>query len=331
MPLQTVPPELAIIIVSWNVRDLLFECLKSIEQTREDMIIEIIVVDNASTDESVHMVRTNFPQVRLIALEENRGFAAANNVALSLVRAPLIMLLNPDTLVMPGALKALSARAMQYPDFGVIGPMLLNARGETDHSCREFPPLAAMFHQYTLARYFFLLKPIFRRYMMLEFDHKTEREVDQIMGACMLIRKDLIDQTGPFDESFFMFFEEVDLCYRIKAAGYPVIYTPSARITHLSDQSTKQVRSEMMFRELQSMFHYFRKRHQAHFEILKFFFVTLFLSKQFVHIVEYQLKLLVLLPLCFTNRFKGKRDKYLQRRHEALLFLMRYAFSLYTL
>lgn len=264
--------DLSIIIVNWNTRDLLAECLRSIgecglriadlsasnkpiHQFSNLPTTEVFVVDNASSDGSAAMVREQFPWVRLIENRENVGFARANNQALHLASGRYILLLNPDTEVHPGALEALVAFMDATPGAGACGARLLNADGSLQHAChpmltpgREFWRLSFLDRLWPLATY-----------PMAQWDTATPRPVEAIKGACLLLRREALEQIGLLDEGYFMYTEEVDLCYRLARAGWELWYVPAAVVTHFGGASSAQMAEEMYLQLYRSKVQFFRK------------------------------------------------------------------------
>lgn len=249
--------DLSIIIVNWNTRQLLAECLDSIYASLLDRECEIWVVDNNSKDGSQRMLRELYPEINLIANSCNPGFARANNQAIHQCTGEYILLLNPDTVVKPGALSLLMKFLDEHPQAGAVGPRLINADGSLQISAypqptlwREFWRLFHMdnFHPWAL-------------YPMQEWDVATPRQVDVLMGACLLIRRKVLDQIGLFDEDYFMYSEEVDLCCRIRQAGWSIYWVPQAVVVHYGGQSTDQVAAEMFLHLYQGKILYFRKHY----------------------------------------------------------------------
>jgi len=257
--------DLSIVIVSWNVRDFLRRCLRSIFEAQPaspGVNLEVIVVDNASTDDSVEVVRAEFSDVRLIANAGNRGFSAANNQGLAVARGRYVLLLNPDTEVMDGALTTLVAFADAHPDVGVVGPQLLNSDGSIQSSRRRFPTLATAFFESTW------LQPcaprrVLERYYVLDRSDSETLDVDWVKGAALMARGRAIAQVGPLDEGFFMYSEELDWCRRFKDAGWRVVYLPDARIVHHEGKSSEQVVPARQIHFQTSKVRYFRKHHGA--------------------------------------------------------------------
>jgi N-acetylglucosaminyl-diphospho-decaprenol L-rhamnosyltransferase len=248
---------LSIIIVNWNTRDLLGQCLDSIFQTINADLCEVIVVDNASTDTSTEMVQKRFPQVQLIQNSWNVGFARANNQGIRQSIGRYVLLLNSDTIVMPGALQALLAFMDTHPEAGCAGARLLNPDTSLQYSCSSAPTISSEFRR-------MLHLPGVRSdgyYPMDRWDLSQPHQVDVILGACMLLRRETLDQVGLMDESFFMYSEEVDLCYRIHRAGWQIYWIPQAQVVHIGGQSSRQASAEMFLRLYESKLIYFRKNH----------------------------------------------------------------------
>lgn len=252
--------KLSIIIVNWNVKDLLYKCLKSIFETSDDLNFEIIIVDNSSSDGSVEMIKEKFPSAILIENKKNLGFGAANNQGIRISKGEYILILNPDTVIFPNSPQKMIAFLDQNPDAGAVGPKILNPDGSIQFECaRNFPtPLTDFFGLSTLYRRFPKSR-IFGRYLMSYWDHNDQRRVDLLSGACMMIRKKVFDEVGLFDEKFFMFAEEPDLFLRIKKQRWTVYFLPSAQIVHFWGKSTEQLFYNMVVETRRSMELYFKK------------------------------------------------------------------------
>lgn len=229
---------LDVIIVSYNVAHLLEDCLGSLlSEKGVDMVIT--VVDNNSSDGTVAMVRKKFPQANLVASRENLGFSAANNLALKGSRSKYVLLLNPDTKVLPGAVKKMVDYMEANREVGALGPKLLNPDGSLQYSARTFPSLTTQFLESTYLFRIFPQSRFFGQYFMSYWDHGQERKVDWVSGAALMVRGEAIEKIGLLDEGFFMYSEEVDWCYRIKRAGYEVVYFPRAEIIHYDARSSE--------------------------------------------------------------------------------------------
>lgn len=253
-------PDLSIIIVNWNVRDLLRRCLHSILANVPGGQLEIIVVDNGSTDGSAEMVRTEFPLVRLIANPDNRGFPAANNQGLEVARGRYVLLLNPDTEVVGDALATMAAFADAHPDVGILGPQLLNPDGSVQSSRRRFPTLlTALFESTWLQPY--APRRLLEHYYVLDCPDDEVQDVDWVTGAALMARREAVKQVGPLDEGFFMYSEELDWCRRFREAGWRVVYLPTARIVHYVGKSSEQVLPARHIHFQTSKVRYFRKYH----------------------------------------------------------------------
>lgn len=251
--------DLSILIVSWNTRDLLAQCLASIAANPPAAEFEIIVVDNASTDGSVDMVRERFPLVRLLGLERNVGFAGGNNQAIDISRGRYLLFLNPDTVVQPGAIETLVNFMDNTPATGAAGSMLLNPDGTLQLSCYPAPTLGR-----ELWRLFHLdaFQPL-ALYPMSRWPTDSPRAVDTVQGASFIVRRDVVDGVGAFDESFFMYSEEVDWCLRIRRAGWQIYWVPGSRVIHYGGQSTRQIPTAMFLQLYRAKVQYFRKHYGA--------------------------------------------------------------------
>ena len=255
--------DVSVVIVNYNVRDLLRDCLRSLEPDLGELRGEVWVVDNASADGSAEMVATEFPTVRLLHNAQNRGYAAANNQAIRQARGRYVLILNPDTKLPPGALLACLAEMDRHPDIGALGPKLIRADGSLDRACRRtFPsPEVAFFRLTGLAK---LLPnhPRVARYNLLHVDPDTPLDVDSVCGAFMLVRREVIERVGTFDETFRMYGEDLDWAYRIKAAGWRVRYHPGVVVLHYKGQSSRQ-RPASSIRAFYHAMHVFYDKHYA--------------------------------------------------------------------
>ncbi|MDI6449688.1 glycosyltransferase family 2 protein [Anaerobaca lacustris] len=266
----------SIVIVSWNTRDILRDCLRSIDENAGSVRREIIVVDNASADGSVAMVRQEFPHVRLMENAENRGFAAANNQGIAVARGRYVLLLNSDTIVLDGAIAGTVAFADAHRDAAVVGCRVLNADRTLQPTCFMFPSVLNMLLSST---YLYKLWPQSRllgRERMTWWRRDDVREVDVVTGCFMLVRSEAIGQVGVMDERFFMYGEETDWCYRFKRAGWKVLFTPAAEIIHLGGQSSRRVPVEMTVQLRLSILRFIRKHHGRAYHKLACLLVVVF-------------------------------------------------------
>lgn len=292
--------DLSIIIVSWNVAPLLRACLRSIVaggRLDEAGVLhlgsytaEIYVVDNASTDGSAELVRREFPQVKLLANVTNVGFTAGNNQALRLCAGRYALLLNPDTEVVGDALTVMLDYMERHPHVGVVGPQLRYGDGRLQSSRRRFPTLLTAFMESTLLQQWLPRNPWARRYYLADTPDDTIQEVDWVVGACLLVRREAMQQVGLLDEDFFMYSEELDWCRRMARAGWRVVYLPTAVVIHHEGQSSQQVVAARHIRFQTSKVLYFRKHHgpfQA--EMLRLFLLGTYLFQWFEEGVKYLL------------------------------------------
>jgi GT2 family glycosyltransferase len=224
--------DISVIIVNWNAKNLLRDCLSSLYKTVSDLVCEVVVVDNASSDGSVTMLETEFPSVIRIVNTENKGFGAANNQALAIMKGKYALLLNTDTVLMPEAVKKIWDFCEANDKAAIVCGQLLNADGSKQNSIASFPGL------FTLAVNTSLLEYLFPgRYPSKRYKHTSPIEVDSAIGACMMIRKKALDEAGAFDERYFFFFEETDLAYTMRRKGWKIYQVPDALIYHLQGQS----------------------------------------------------------------------------------------------
>ncbi len=268
--------DLAIVIVNYNVRDLLRECLRTVFANTGDITFAVIVVDNNSSDDSVAMVRDEFPQVKIIANKENVGYPAANNQGLRAlgvldeVDTPrYALLLNPDTELPPHCLDYFVSYmdAAENTAVGVVGPKLVLPSGELDWACRRgFPtPAVSMYRMLGLSRLFPRSRR-FGRYNMTFYDVDELCEVDSVVGAFMMVRTAVIQQIGLLDETFWMYGEDLDWAKRIKDAGWQVIYNPAVTVRHVKRASSRQnPRAQIEFYRAMPIFYYKHYRHETPF------------------------------------------------------------------
>lgn len=233
--------KLSIIIVNFNVKAFLQNCLLSVRKALEKIPSEIIVVDNASDDGSVEIIKKNFPDVKIIELSENLGFSKANNIGLKIAKGEYICLLNPDTIVEEDTLNTMIRFMESHPEAGMAGCKILNPDGTFQLACRRsFPtPWVAFTKIFGLSALFPKSK-LFARYNLTYLDENQTYEVDAISGSFMFLRKDVYEKVGGLDESFFMYGEDLDWCFRIKKAGFKIYYVHSTKIIHFKGESTKR-------------------------------------------------------------------------------------------
>lgn len=236
---------ISIAIVNYNAGELLRACLASIEGEQP---YEVVVIDNASTDGSGEMIRRDFPRVHVINMPRNDGYGAAANLAIASCSSQYVLLLNCDTSLHPGTLQILCDYLDQYPRAAVVGPRLVNPDGTRQPSCFPFPtPLQTLIKETSLSR--------------LSSGYgspPSARRVPWVLGAALAIRKSAFESVGGFDASFFMYFEEVDLCYRLREAGWETHFAPAAIVTHVGGASTRKQRPAMLLQLYKSLCHFYR-------------------------------------------------------------------------
>lgn len=257
--------DISVVIVSWNTRDLLSRCIASVIRQADEarLQVEIVVVDNASSDGTIDFINQEYPGITVIALQENRGFAAANNLGIARARGAEILLLNPDTEMLPGSLSALWQGLHASPRVGLTGALLLNPDGSLQSAGYRFPGLVQTFLD---------IFPVHPKLIGSRLNGRTPPgdglsplAIDHPLGACMLVRRAVIEQVGMLDDRYFIYSEEVDWCRRIKAAGWTILTAPAARVIHYSGQSTGQMPDAMFLHLHRSRNRYFRRYHSPAF------------------------------------------------------------------
>lgn len=245
--------DISIVIVNWNTRALLLDCLASVFALVREMRFEVFLVDNASSDGSVEAVREQYPQVNIIQNEKNLGFAAANNKALRIMQGKYALLLNTDTVLTEGSLATLLRYMENHEEVGMACGQLLNADGSKQNSIANFPSLLGLLCNETVLR---LLFP--RRFPSKRQEYTEPIEVESCIGACLMVRKAAMDAVGLLDERYFFFMEETDWAFAMHKAGWKSCFVPDARIYHLQGQSAgHNVKARIMF--YRARYQYFRK------------------------------------------------------------------------
>ena len=240
---NAIPIDVSVIIVNWNTIDLLRACIASVFNATRSINFEVIVIDNASADGSVEMVRQEFGKAIVIANAKNVGFAAANNQGMAIATGRYVLLLNSDTIVLDGAIEKTIAYADRWPDTAALGCRILNPDRSLQNSCFMFPSLLNLLLFSTYLYRLFPRSRFFGREQMTWWDRDDAREVDVVTGCYMLVRKQAIDEVGMMDSGFFMYAEETDWCYRFKSKGWKNRFTPDAEIVHLGGASAAKLGS----------------------------------------------------------------------------------------
>lgn len=271
--------DLTAAIVSYNTRELLRGCLTSVlSSLRGRLSYEVVVVDNASGDGSVAMIRDHFPDVQLLVNKKNRGFAAASNQALVQSRGRHVVLLNPDTVVGEGALEYMVKFLDEEDEVGVVGPKLLYPDGSLQHSAFGFPTLPMIFLDFFPVNHRLVNSRLNGRYPRAWYESGKPFPVDHPLGACFMVRREVIDGVGLLDEDFFMYCEEIDWCMRIKKAGWTIYCLPQAEVIHYAGQSTSQFRDRMFVELHRSRYRLYEKHYSRWFKRVARWLVLLGLS-----------------------------------------------------
>ncbi len=257
--------DLSIVVVSYNVRDLLAQCLLSLDGQAQHLATEIFVVDNASHDGSAAMVREKFPRAHLIENAENRGFAAANNQAFPLTRGRYVLMLNPDTQVKPGALETLVQFMDAHSQAGACGGKLFYGDGSLQQSAFRFPTLAQIWLDFFPVNWRLTNSRLNGRYPRAWYDAVRPFAIDHPLGADFLVRRETAVQVGWLDDQFFIYCEEIDWAMRIKRAGWQIWCVPQAEIIHYEAQSTRQFRDAMLVELWRARWRLFAKHYSRGF------------------------------------------------------------------
>jgi GT2 family glycosyltransferase len=246
--------DLSIIIVNWNTRNLLVQCLSSIYQTVRTVEMEVWVVDNGSKDGSGTAAVEKFPKTKFVQNKVNFGFARANNQVLNLAAGRYLLLLNPDTKVSSGAVEKLISFMNAHPEAGGAGAQLINSDGSKQNSIANFPSLATELLNKNVLRWLFP-----KQFPGKERNYSESVEVDSVIGACMIVRREALEQVGLLDEDYFLFLEETDWCYRMKRVGWKIYHVPQAEVYHFQGKSTETERKRAKVEYYRSRYHFFRK------------------------------------------------------------------------
>jgi len=259
--------DVSIIIVAWNVRKLLYDCLKSVYDQTKGVDFEVIYVDNASKDGSVEMVTKEFPEVKVIRNEENKGFIKANNQGIEVAQGRYVLLLNSDTIVLDNAITKTVKFADEHPKAAVVGCRVLNPDYTIQLTCFMYPSLLNMFLAATYLYKIFPKSRLFGREYMTWWDFNNVREVQTIAGCYSLVRMEAIKQVGLMDELYFVYSDDPDWCYRFRKSGWKIMFTPDAQIIHYGGQNTKQMAREFRW-QLEGSRLIFMRLHRNKLEFL---------------------------------------------------------------
>ncbi|MFH0793281.1 MAG: glycosyltransferase family 2 protein [bacterium] len=258
--------DLSIVVINLNGKSLLDACLASIKSSVHRISYEVLVVDNGSRDGSPAMVKAKHPWVRLLVNRVNVGFTRANNQGLSRAKGRYALILNNDTVIRPQAFD----RAVEFMDretnVGAMGLKLLNPDGSIQYSCRRFPSFkTALFNRYSLLTRLFPNNVWSREYLMSDFGHKELRDVDWVSGACLMVRREVMEKIGLLDERFFIYNEDVDWCMRIHQAGWRVVFFPDSEVVHFIGQDTNKIPFQSIYTRHRSMYLFYKKHYRINF------------------------------------------------------------------
>ena len=245
---------LTVVIINWNTKEDLSVCLSSIKDRLRFPLFEVFVVDNGSKDGTSAEIRKEHSWVELLENEKNLGFAKAANMALRRMKGRYVLLLNPDTQIKEGAIEKLFSFMEVHPEVGVAGAQLLNADGSKQNSIANFPSLATELLNKSLLRWL-----IPKTFPGKERDLQEPIEVDSVIGACMMVRREALDQVGLLDEDYFLFLEETDWCYRMKKEGWKIYHVPQAEIYHFQGRSAERDKKRAKIEYYRSRYHFFKK------------------------------------------------------------------------
>ncbi|MBW9156997.1 glycosyltransferase family 2 protein [Clostridium tagluense] len=265
--------DVSIIIVNYNTKDLTKQTIQAVIETTNKAKYEIILVDNASRDGTVEAVQEEYPNIKVIVNTENLGFSKANNIGMRQSIGKYVLLLNSDTKVLCNCIDKCFAYMEQHKDICTLGPKINLENGDFDHACkRGFPTPASSFYYMLKFDKFFPGNKKYGRYKMNYLSVDEVNEVDSLTGAFMMVRKEVIDKIGDLDEEFFMYGEDLDWCYRIKEAGYKVMYYPEAKMIHYKGQSSKKKRTKTIYEFHRAMYLFYNKHYYKKYNL----FITLF-------------------------------------------------------
>lgn len=254
--------DLSCIIVNYYSSASLKNCLESVYQTLGKITFEVIIVDNSQNDPGMASLKESYPQVRVIQNVTNVGFAKANNQAVLSALGKTLLFLNPDTILADQSIEEMVAHLASNPDIGALGPKVLNTDGSLQYSCRRFPTLmTGLFNRYSLLSRWFPSNRYTVQYLMKDYNHDENREVDWLSGCCLMVPRAIFEKADGFDEHYFLFNEDIDLCRTIGQNGYKVTYFPRAKITHHVSTSNNKVPARIIIKRHRGMKHYYEKHH----------------------------------------------------------------------
>ena len=278
--------DLSITIVNYNTKDLLKQCIKSIYEQTKNISFEIIVVDNASSDGSVEMLKQEFPEVKVIANKENLFFTRAHNQALRISKGRYLMILNSDTIILDSAFDKLLKFMDDNPQCGACGPKLLNPDMSLQRSSDRLPTFLYGLFEILFINTLFPNNWIKKYRIYPEWDRNSTREVDSVGGSCVMVRKEVVEKVGLLDPNFLAYWEEIDWCKRILEAGYKIYYVAEAQIVHYDSASWNKLGKEKKERIFFNSMLYYYKKHFGMFHYLILWLILNFYTKPILKIVR---------------------------------------------
>ena len=254
--------DLSCIIINYKNSEPLKDCLASIYQTIQKIDFETIIIDNSEKDLGLQSLKELYTKAQFVSNSSNVGFAKANNQAAKIAKGKVLIFLNPDTILSEQAIYSMYKYYCSHTETGVLGPKVVDPEGSLQYSCRRYPTLwTGLFNRYSILSRLFPENRFTSQYLMRDFDHNEIRQVDWLSGCCLMVSKNTFENSHGFDENYFLFNEDVDLCRTIKQAGKEVIYFPEATITHQVSTSNSKTTARVIIQRHLGMMHYFKKYH----------------------------------------------------------------------
>ncbi len=282
--------DLSCIIVNYYNSGPLKDCLESIYKTVHGIDFEIIVVDNSEDDPSLQTLKGLYPKAQFISNPSNVGFSKANNQAAKIARGDVFIFLNPDTILSDQAINSMKNYFCSHAEIGALGPKVVDPDGSLQYSCRHYPTLwTGLFNRYSILSRLFPKNRFTSQYLMLDFDHNEILQVDWLSGCCLMVSKNVFEKVGGFDENYFLFNEDIDLCHMINQAGKEVIYFPEANVTHQVSTSNSKTSTKVIVQRHLGMMHYFKKHHRGNFLIrgtINFFILIRGLTQLLINFIK---------------------------------------------
>ena len=258
--------DLSCIIVNYKNSEPLKDCLASIYQTVQGIDFEVIIVDNSENDPGLQPLKELYPKAQFISNSSNVGFSKANNQAAKIAQGNILIFLNPDTILSDQAINSMYKHVCSHTEIGALGPKVVNPDGSLQYSCRRYPTLwTGLFNRYSILSQLFPENRFTSQYLMRDFDHNEIWQVDWLSGCCLMVSKSIFEQSHGFDENYFLFNEDVDLCRTINKGGKRVIYFPEATVIHQVSTSNSKTTAKVIIQRHLGMMHYFKKYHEGNF------------------------------------------------------------------